>query len=352
MTINNLDSPVSINLSDGALPIQGSSTNATQEVNGNDFSKHHSRLALEAKQWRVIGNIQNGPKTAAQQTRFFECLKYIFGKFIKESNGGLVPCEINQKKLRGQYVNHKKLNQNTISNILKFLLKNGFIVLDYGYSVGKNAKFYLGGSELLSLLDPKLKRKAEVVSKRDGFIKSYIKHGFENPTLLKECNMCKDWKELIQFSPVKDKTRTHPVCRHCFKENCDAAYKSCREYHAKNGQELLFESYDEMIADRVRQGLPVVGGSPIIPRNERNDLLHSNTNVQEVNPKASNDSKDFQNIHSTSVSGFSTQVSRKSANVSLFGNDYLPGDSENRTQKADTELTDELIAEMIRELEA
>lgn len=134
-----------------------------------------------------------------------------------------------------------------IAKIIKFLKDNKLLIVDHTFSPGKNSIFYTGGKELLDLLDPKLKRKKEVVARRDWAIKDYISKGFSNPTYVKECNCCKSYKEIIQFSIIsKDPTNTHPVCAKCFRDNRAAANNSCREYHIKMKDEILFESYDEV----------------------------------------------------------------------------------------------------------
>lgn len=79
---------------EGLLDIFGSFPPASSD---DISSATTSRLYLTEKQWRVIGNIQNGKRLLHQNNRCFNCLKFILGKYIIGSNGGLVPTEINQK---------------------------------------------------------------------------------------------------------------------------------------------------------------------------------------------------------------------------------------------------------------
>ena len=249
--------------------------NMTDQANEQSDLKIYP-LKLSDSQWRTLGNYQDGIKILQQKKRKFKCIKLILSNYIILSNGGRIPTEISQAKLRETVMDGKLLQPHMVSDSIKFLRDAyNFIVVDIPHKfnskeqhklnkMNANATFYVGGKDLFDLLDPDAKRKKpkkKRLPKMESRKKDHTDRGF-NPQHHATCQGCFEIRELIDFNISKENNSLQPVCQHCYANDQEFAKSASKPFYKKGCAMLIHEHQPGYVAMKDESKINVDGVNP------------------------------------------------------------------------------------------
>ena len=192
----------------------------------------------------MIGTLTSGRKPIHKYPRQFEVFKYILKDFMVKSNGGIIPTEINQKKLWNIEVNGIILSHDIITKVLKFCKTHDIMVPTSSYSPTNHAKFYVGGKLMKQLLESNqskpMKLKKETKPKYlEKMRTEYINYGF-NPDDRQTCSCCNNYIRIINFKIWDDDwgLSLAPVCKSCHVKTPDAAKSALRLFFLERDKQF------------------------------------------------------------------------------------------------------------------